>query len=233
MTIRYVRKRRTAGCRQHVRRQINRRGFRHESLVFRQSPLDNFRRIRLAFLEKPDWRHVVTDLVNTGIYVLSPRAVEAIPADRSCDFARDLFPALLEAGEPLLGLPMDGYWCDVGTPLSYYQSCVDALRGEIALSCAPAFRPAPEPETPLEAEEGFVLDCPCRSRAAVMGTLSEQLLPLGPDLSDGLRLGGENFRLHIAPLPTTAALRVCVRSPDAEFARSLAFSARDLIAALA
>ena len=189
-------------------------------------------RIR-AFLEKPDWRHVVTDLVNTGIYVLSPRAVEAIPADRPCDFARDLFPALLEAGEPLLGLPMDGYWCDVGTPLSYYQSCVDALRGEIALPCAPAFRPAPEPETPLEAEEGFVLDCPCRSRAAVMGTLSEQLLPLGPDLSDGLRLGGENFHLHIAPLPTAAALRVCVRSPDAEFARSLAFSARDLIAALA
>ena len=64
-----------------------------------------------------------------------------------------------------------------------------------------------------------------------MGTLSEQLLPLGPDLSDGLRLGGENFRLHIAPLPTTAALRVCVRSPDAEFARSLALSARDLAAA--
>lgn len=188
-------------------------------------------RIR-AFIEKPDWRHVVTDLVNTGIYVLSPRALEAIPTDRPCDFAKDLFPALLERGEPLLGLPMDGYWCDVGTPLSYYQCCVDALQGKLVLPCAPAFQTAPAPEEPVRDEEGFVLDCPCQSRAAVMGTLSEQLLSLGPDYADGLRLGGENFRLHIAPLPTAAALRVCVQSPDTEFARSLAFSARDLIAVL-
>ena len=33
-----------------------------------------------AFIEKPDWGRVVTDLVNTGIYVLSPRALAAIPA---------------------------------------------------------------------------------------------------------------------------------------------------------
>lgn len=185
-----------------------------------------------AFIEKPDWPHVVTDLVNTGIYVLSPRAVDAIPTDRPYDFARDLFPALLENGEPLLGLPMAGYFCDVGTPLSYYRCCVDALEGRLSLPCDPAFRPAVPEAEPLPEEEGFSLDCPCRSRAAVMGTLSEQLLALGADYRDGLRLSGESFGLHIAPLPGAEALRVCVRAADTEFARSLAFSARDLIAAL-
>lgn len=175
---------------------------------------------------------MVTDLVNTGIYVLSPRAVDAIPTDRPYDFARDLFPALLENGEPLLGLPMAGYFCDVGTPLSYYRCCVDALEGRLSLPCDPAFRPAAPETEPLPEEEGFSLDCPCRSRAAVMGTLSEQLLALGADYRDGLRLSGENFGLHIAPLPGAEALRVCVRAADTEFARSLAFSARDLIAAL-
>ena len=188
-------------------------------------------RIR-AFIEKPDWRRVVTDLVNTGIYVLSPRALEAIPDDCAFDFAKDLFPALLARGEPLLGLPMAGYWCDVGTPLSYYRCCVDALEGRLVLPCAPEFRPAPDEEAPADEEEGFVLDCPCQNRAALMGTLSEELLELRPDYSDGLRLSGENYRLHIAPLPTASALRVCVQSPDTEFARGLAFSARDLIAAL-
>ncbi len=188
-------------------------------------------RIR-AFIEKPDWSRVVTDLVNTGIYVLSPRALDAIPADRAFDFAKDLFPLLLARDEPLLGLPMEGYWCDVGTPLSYYRCCVDALEGKLDLPCAPEFRAAPTPEEPADREEGYVLDCPCRSRAAVMGTLSEELLELQPDYSDGLRLSGENYRLHIAPLPTAPALRVCVQSPDAECAKGLAFSAKELIEAL-
>lgn len=185
-----------------------------------------------AFIEKPDWRHVVTDLVNTGIYVLSPRALDAIPTDRPYDFAKDLFPALLRDGEPLLGAALDGYWCDVGTPLSYYQCCVDALEGRLHLPCAPAFRPAPSQEEPELREEGFTLDCPCRSRAELMGTLSEQLMDLNPDYGDGLHLNGANYRLHISPLPAASALRVCVQSADAEFARGLAFSARDLIQAL-
>lgn len=185
-----------------------------------------------AFIEKPDWAHVVTDLVNTGIYVLSPRALEAVPEDRACDFARDLFPTLLERGETLLGTPMEGYWCDVGTPLSYYRCCVDALEGRLKLDCAPQFRTPPEEAAREQEERGFVLDCACPDRAGAMGTLSEQLMELGADYADGLRLAGERFRLHIRPLAREAALRVCVQSEDTELARELAFSARDVIAAL-
>ena len=82
----------------------------------------------VSFIEKPAWERVVSDLVNTGIYVLSPEAMEPVPTDgTACDFARDLFPALLEAHETILGLPMDGYWCDIGTPRAYHQCNLDAL----------------------------------------------------------------------------------------------------------
>ena len=55
-----------------------------------------------AFIEKPTWPRVVSDLVNTGIYALSPRALEMVP-EGPFDFGRDLFPLLLRRGERLHG----------------------------------------------------------------------------------------------------------------------------------
>ncbi len=189
-------------------------------------------RIR-SFVEKPRWPRVVTDLVNTGIYVLSPRAMAQVPPGQPFDFARDLFPRLLEQGEVLLGLPMEGYWCDAGTPLAYYQCCVDALQGRLQLELADAFRPAPEADEPAAPEDGAVtLECACRSRAALMGALSELMLELDADYADGIRLTRDNFRLHIAPRPDASALRISVQAQDTEFARALALSARDLARAL-
>lgn len=192
-----------------------------------------------AFIEKPDWSRVVTDLVNTGIYVLSPRALAAIP-EGPCDFGKDLFPQLLRQGETLLGLPMKGYWADVGTPLSYYQTCVDALEGRLKLQPGGAFRtdvpvspvsPAESIENALPAE-GFSLDCPCRERAAAMGALSALMLEMDADYSDGIRLMGKGFRLRLSPRENKNAIRISVAARDGEFARRLAFSARDLIRAL-
>ncbi len=186
-----------------------------------------------AFVEKPDWPHVVTDLVNTGVYALSPRALQAIPADRPSDFARDLFPSLLSSGEKLLGVGLDGYWTDIGTPLSYYQCCVDALEGRLRLDCDPAFLPAPSEAAEDAPGEGLCFTLPCPDRAGVMAVLSEQLQDLRPDYSDGLCLRGGNYRLRISPLAASKALRVSVSSPDTEFARALALSAGEMIAALA
>ena len=187
-------------------------------------------RIR-SFVEKPSWSRVVTDLVNTGIYVLSPRAIEEIPVGEPCDFAHELFPALLERQALLLGVPMAGYWCDVGTPLSYYRCCADALEGKLRLTLSPDFAPK---EVPAEPEFGgkVQLDCPCRNRAELMGSLSSCLLELNADYSDGIRLESPRYRLHIAPLAARSAIRIAVDSEDAEFARELALSARDLAMAL-
>ena len=100
-----------------------------------------------GFIEKPVWERVVTDLVNTGIYVLSPAVLDEIPDNAPYDFARDLFPKLLEQGQPLFGLPMEGYWRDIGEPESYYQCNLDALSGRLQLPGAappPAAKKSPE-----------------------------------------------------------------------------------------
>lgn len=114
------------------------------------------------FIEKPDWPHVVTDLVNTGIYIVSPRAMTYVPEDTPFDFANDLFPLLLAADEPILGVPMDGYWCDIGTPRAYYRCCLDVLDGRLS----PTPQEAPEsPDAPAQCTDPLRRSVPCRDRA--------------------------------------------------------------------
>ena len=186
-----------------------------------------------GFVEKPDWPGVVSDLVNTGIYVLSPRAMAYVPEGRPFDFARDLFPLLLRRGERIAGAEMEGYWCDVGTPQSYYRCCADALEGRLKIDIPPEFLP-PEGETRPRREEkaAAVLDFPCRDRAAAMGALSTLMLEMGADYSDGIRFPLAEGGVHICPRAGTSALAVAVDAPDAEFAASLALSAGEIIKAL-
>lgn len=70
-------------------------------------------------------------LVNTGIYVLSRRAVEMIPTTEEYDFGRELFPEMLRRGERIFGCVGNGYWCDMGTPETYLEVCRDAATGKI------------------------------------------------------------------------------------------------------
>ena len=219
---------------EHKRRQaaVTLALYRHpEPLRYGLAVTDGEGNIR-GFVEKPDWSRVVTDFINTGIYIVSPRAMALVPEKQEFDFAKDLFPLLLRQGEKLLGLPVDGYWCDVGTPLSYYRCCADALEGRLKLDLPEAFRsetPAGDDRLPQPGEN---LDCACHDRAELMGILSELLLDMGADYSDGLCLHGKGYELRISPLASRSALRISVQSEDAEFARELALSARDLARAL-
>ena len=183
-------------------------------------------RIR-SFIEKPAWPRVVTDLVNTGIYVLSPRALEAVP-EGPFDFGGDLFPKLLREGALLLGVPMEGYWADVGTPQDYYRCCADSLDGRLRLTPGEAFRVEPRPEPEEQEEEGFIACCDCENRARLMGTLSELMLDMGAEYDDGIRLRGRDYELHISPSAVRSAVRIAVKSPDAELARALCLSAREV-----
>lgn len=186
-----------------------------------------------SFVEKPEWSRVVTDQVNTGIYVISPRVMELVPEGREFDFAKDLFPLLLQRGELMLGLSLEGYWCDVGTPLSYYRCCVDALEGRLTLELPEKFLSSEPAEGDSPAPEKWEsLDCDCRSRAELMGRLSAALMDMGAEYTDGLRLRGPRFLLRISPLASRSALRISVSSQDTEFARELALSARELAKAL-
>ena len=85
------------------------------------------------FVEKPGWGQVFTDQINTGIYVLSPSAMDRVPRDAVWDFGKDLFPALLREGAPLFGLPLEGYWRDMGDCGAYLDAACDALSGKVKL----------------------------------------------------------------------------------------------------
>jgi len=81
------------------------------------------------FIEKPPWEGVVTNSINTGIYILSPSVLGKIPTDRPYDFGKELFPLMLREQCRLYGIAMDGYWCDIGSPEAYRQCSIDMLEG--------------------------------------------------------------------------------------------------------
>ena len=85
------------------------------------------------FLEKPGWGDIISDTVNTGIYVLDRDVLDLIPDDKAFDFSQDLFPAMLDAGLPLYGCVTDGYWCDVGTIEEYMRANADVLFNRVRL----------------------------------------------------------------------------------------------------
>ena len=85
----------------------------------------------VGFQEKPDPQEAVSTFANTGIYVLEPRALEYIPKDTFFDFAKDVFPRFLEAGERFVGYQEDFYWSDIGTREAYLQAQYDALSGRV------------------------------------------------------------------------------------------------------
>lgn len=180
-----------------------------------------------SFIEKPDWRRVVTNLVNTGIYIISPRAMEDVPAGEVFDFAKDLFPRLLEKGEKLFGYVADGYWCDIGTPKSYYQCCVDALEDRLSLEKCGGFESAPTEKESDDGDGGCRVIC--RDRARLMDSVSAVFMDMGADFSDGLWLRGADFELSVAPVSGSAALQIRANSEDAELARELTDATSRLI----
>ncbi len=94
------------------------------------------------FIEKPGWDGVITDFVNTGIYILSPSVLEDVPEGANRDFAKDIFPNMLKNRRSLFGFVSEGYWRDIGSPQSYLQSNFNALSGDLKVDF-----PAPEIET--------------------------------------------------------------------------------------
>ncbi len=84
-----------------------------------------------GFQEKPDPKEAISTLANSGVYVFEPGVLEYIPEDTFFDFARDVFPRLLEARERFVGYQGDFYWSDIGTLEAYRQAQYDVLSGKV------------------------------------------------------------------------------------------------------
>ncbi len=69
-----------------------------------------------AFHSKPHKKNTYyRNLVNAGVYILSSTIFEYIPEGSCCDFGKDIFPALLKAGEPIFAYRIAEYIKDIGT----------------------------------------------------------------------------------------------------------------------
>ncbi len=70
------------------------------------------------FYEKPMVDECIINLVNTGVYVMEPEALDHVPPATFYDFSKDLFPVLLER-HSLFASVEDCFWVDTGRPGGY------------------------------------------------------------------------------------------------------------------
>jgi len=98
-----------------------------------------------GFQEKPDPAEALSDLANTCIYMFRADVFDYFPepgtsndADPDdppefADWAKDVFPALLEADVPFYSHEIDAYWNDIGNLAELRHGNIDALRGMVAV----------------------------------------------------------------------------------------------------
>jgi mannose-1-phosphate guanylyltransferase/phosphomannomutase len=86
------------------------------------------------FIEKPSWGEVISDLANTGIYILDPAVFDFFRPGEVTDWSGDVFPKLLKEGEHVFGWLADGYWEDVGSHAAYVKANFDCLEGKVKVT---------------------------------------------------------------------------------------------------
>jgi NDP-sugar pyrophosphorylase family protein len=125
------------------------------------------------FLEKPGMDEVTCRTINAGIYVLEPEVLEHIPEGQPFSFERELFPNLLKAGKPMLGVVSDAYWIDIGTPAKYLEVHRDILSGRFRSPGIPARNSDAPPRGRIDSasivSEGVTLGLGARIESSVIG----------------------------------------------------------------
>jgi len=70
------------------------------------------------FVEKPTRAKASSNLINAGVYALSPEIFKCIPAGRRVSIEREIFPTLARDGK-LFGYRFGGQWIDIGEPSDF------------------------------------------------------------------------------------------------------------------
>ena len=73
------------------------------------------------FVEKPPKEKAPSNLINAGIYTLSPKIFNYIPANKRVSIERAVFPALARNNE-LFGYKFNGLWIDIGEPHDFLKA---------------------------------------------------------------------------------------------------------------
>ena len=138
-----------------------------------------------AFSEKPDWSETLSDLANTGVYILSPKVLEKVPEGKNFDFAADLFPLLIREGYSLYGYKDEGYWCDIGKIPTLYRCNLDVMQGKAKTYLEPVGKT-------FRSEDGEGLYFVSNSAVVEVGAEIRQNSVISPKahLSKGSRVSG-------------------------------------------
>lgn len=90
-----------------------------------------------SFIEKP--ADPPSNLVNMGVYLFNRQLLDEVlwedhqTQDSVHDFGKNILPKLIESKAQVYAFPYTGYWMDVGTVQSYWQSHMDMLSPQPAL----------------------------------------------------------------------------------------------------
>ena len=85
----------------------------------------------VRFEEKPTQAELFSNWMNCGIYLVEPDSLRYFPASRPLSFEREVFPYYAAKHKKLFGIPLPGYWRDLGNPASYLQAHVDFLSHQL------------------------------------------------------------------------------------------------------
>src|SRR5574344_1792454 len=89
------------------------------------------------FQEKPEIKDAKSDFINTGIYVFNYKIFEYIPEATFFDFAKNVFPRLLQENIKINTFPVNEYWSDIGTINQYRESTFDLFDGKYKINHTP------------------------------------------------------------------------------------------------
>jgi mannose-1-phosphate guanylyltransferase len=89
-----------------------------------------------GFQEKPDPAEALSDLANCMIYVFRREIFDYFPDPPYVDWARDIFPVLLDHDVPFYTHTVERYWNDVGSLPELLQGNLDCLEGAVEVKAA-------------------------------------------------------------------------------------------------
>jgi mannose-1-phosphate guanylyltransferase len=89
-----------------------------------------------GFQEKPHPAEALSDLANCMIYAFRPEIFDYFPDPPYVDWAKNIFPTLLEHDVPFYVHEIDAYWNDVGSLPEYLRGNLDAIEGGVRVEAA-------------------------------------------------------------------------------------------------
>jgi glucose-1-phosphate adenylyltransferase len=108
------------------------------TIAVRRVPLAEASRMGILALDEQDrvteWqekpKQPKSDLASMGVYVFSRKTLRRWLSEERVDFGSHVIPAMLEAGARVFGYRYSGYWQDVGTVQSFWETNMALLEDD-------------------------------------------------------------------------------------------------------